>query len=69
MLAPLLIALLTACVLVMVAGWLRDQIGRPAAGGASLPSLPRSVHRVGRPLRVAPSDRGARAERSTSWAS
>ena len=45
MLAPLLIASLTACVLVMMAGWARDQFGRQVDTGAACPLFPMSPRR------------------------
>jgi hypothetical protein len=48
MLAPLLISSLTACVLVMMAGWTRDQFVRNTDASATYPSFPMSPRRPGR---------------------
>jgi len=48
MLAPLLITSLTACVLVMMAGWVRDQFGRQVDVGASCPLFPMPPRRTRR---------------------
>jgi hypothetical protein len=48
MLAPLLIASLTTCVLVMMAGWARDQFGGPVDTGAACPLFPVSTRQTRR---------------------
>lgn len=45
MLAPLLISSLTACVLVVMAGWLRDQFGRDSDVSVAYPVFPMSPRR------------------------
>jgi hypothetical protein len=45
MLAPLLISSLTACVLVMMAGWVWDQTGRDTDVSETYPLFPMSPSR------------------------
>ena len=53
MLAPLLIASLVACLLLMLVGWALDNVGRPSDVGASCPFFPITPRRPRRPSRVA----------------
>jgi hypothetical protein len=72
MLAPLIVAPLIACTLLLLAGWIYDSAVGQVGDGASCPLFPESSgHSLGkrRPWGIEPPDCGGLADRSTGWSS
>ena len=67
MLAPLLVTSLVTCVLIMLAGWVRDRVEGESDVGATCPLFPVLSGRSRDAWGIEPPDRGGLADQPRNW--